>query len=59
MILNRAEAYIKNNYDAKTAAQLMTTLADNYSLKPVETHNTATPESSPEFYTAGAMETGG
>lgn len=59
VILNRTKEYIKNNYDSKTATELMAVLADNYNLKPVETHNTATPPVSPEFYAAGAMETGG
>ena len=54
-ILNRAEAYIASNYDQRTAEELMQILEVNYSLTPVETANTATPEEEfPTPYTAGA-----
>jgi len=57
-ILNRAEAYITNNYDQRTAQELMQILEVNYGLAPVSVENTATPGTEfPDSYTAGA--TGG
>lgn len=56
VILNRAESYITNNYDQRTAQELMQVLEQNYGLKPVEVENTATQSESefPQPYTAGA-----
>lgn len=55
-IINRAEAYITNNYDQRTAQELMQILEVNYSLTPTDVQNTATPGESefPQPYTAGA-----
>lgn len=54
-ILNRAEAYIKSNYDERTAKELMQMLETNYSLKPTEMEQaTSTPEEFPQPYMAGA-----
>lgn len=61
IILNRAEAYIKNNYDERTATEMMQTLEVNYGLKPVDLSNPttgATPEY-PQPYTVGALGGGG
>lgn len=61
IILNRAEAYIKNNYDERTATEMMQTLEVNYGLKPVDMSN-PTNGSNPEYpqpYTTGALGGGG
>ena len=56
-IINRAEAYITNNYDQRTAQELMQILEVNYSLTPTDVENTATPGESefPQPYAAGAF----
>lgn len=36
LILNRAESYIKNNYDERTAKEMMGILENQWDLKPVE-----------------------
>ena len=56
-IINRAEAYITNNYDQRTAQVLMQILEVNYSLTPTDVENTATPGESefPQPYAAGAF----
>jgi len=61
IILNRAEAYIRNNYDERTAIEMMQTLDTNYGLKPVDMSNPTT-GSTPEYpqpYTVGALGSGG
>jgi hypothetical protein len=60
-ILNRVEAYITNNYDAKTANELMQTLETNYSLKPTDVDNTTHQGDSqfPQPYAVGATSSGG
>lgn len=44
IILNRAEAYVQNNYDERTAQEFMMILRDHYDLEPVETSESATSE---------------
>lgn len=42
LILNRAEAYIKSNYDERTAKMFMQTMERNYGLHPTNTEYTST-----------------
>ena len=60
LILNRAEAFIKNNYDEKTAQEMMEILDVTYDLRPQEAGNTDTQDASqfPTSYTTGGLATG-
>jgi hypothetical protein len=60
LILNRAEAFIKNNYDEKTAQEMMEVLDVTYDLRPQEAGNTDTQDASqfPTSYTVGGLASG-
>lgn len=60
LILNRAEAYIKNNYDERTAKEMMSILDDQWDLRPATVQTTATPDTEyPQPHTAVTGPMGG
>lgn len=58
IILNRAEAYIKNNYDERTAKMFMQTMERNYGLHTTNTEYTSA-RGGGEFPTPAAANAGG
>ena len=60
IILNRAEAYIKSNYDERTAKMFMQIMERNYGLHPTNTEYTSTRGSNEgESPTPAAANAGG
>lgn len=60
LILNRAEAYIKNNYDERTAKEMMSILDNQWDLRPETVETTANPDTEyPQPHTAVTGPMGG
>lgn len=60
LILNRAEAYVKNNYNERTAQEMMSILDNQWDLKPQRVETSANPGTeTPQSYTAVTGPMGG